>query len=125
MAVKKPIVDKAKALKVVEFILARKAKDVVVLDVSKISGFCDYFIICSGESGRQVRAIYEETVKQCRNNKIKVRSCQDDESCRWILVDLFDIILHVFLEEAREFYDLEQLWKTAKKVKIKLQPENI
>ena len=123
MAVKKPITDKAKALKIVEFILARKAKDVVVLDVRKISGFCDYFIICSGESARQVRAIYEETIKQCRKNKIKVRSFQDDETCRWILVDLFDIILHVFLEEAREFYNLEQLWKTAKKVKIKLQPE--
>ena len=123
MAVKKPIAGKAKALKIVEFILARQAKDVVVLDVGKISGFCDYFIICSGESARQVRAIYEETVRECKKNKIKIRSYQDDESCRWILVDLFDVILHIFLEEAREFYNLEQLWETAKKVKIKPQPE--
>ena len=120
MIAKKSITGKEKALKIVDFILARKAKDIVVLDVGEISGFCDYFIICSGDSARQVKAIHDETVKLCKKNKIEVRSHQSDESCRWILIDLFDIILHVFLEEARKFYGLEQLWKTAKKVKIKL-----
>ncbi len=119
MAAKKTITSKAKILKVIEFILDRKAKDIVVLDLRETSGFCDYFIICSGESMRQVKAIYEETVKLCKKNKIKVRSHQDDQSCRWILVDLFGVILHIFLEEARKFYNLEYLWSAAKKVKIK------
>ena len=102
----------------VEFILARKAKDIVVLDLSDQSGFCDYFVICSAESSRQVDAIHQETVKLCRRDNINVRSHQDDESSRWILVDLFDVILHIFLQEAREFYNLEYLWNTAKKVRI-------
>ena len=107
-----------KALKVVEFILARQAKDIVVLDISSQSGFCDYFVICSAESSRQVDAIHQETVKLCRKDKLGVRSHQYDESLRWILVDLFDVILHIFLEEAREFYNLEYLWNTAKKVRL-------
>ena len=57
-------------------------------------------------------------MKLCKGDKITVRSHQDDESSRWILVDLFDVILHIFLEEAREFYDLEHLWNTAKKVRL-------
>lgn len=106
-----------------EFILARKAKDIVVLDVGNRSGFCDYFVICSAESSRQVDAIHQETVKLCRKDKIEVRSHQDDESSRWILVDLFDVILHIFLEEAREFYNLEYLWNTAKKVRLPSGPK--
>ena len=98
--------------------MARKAKDIVVLDVRGQSSFCDYFVICSALSPRQVDAIHQETVKLCRKDKIKVRSHQDDESLRWILVDLFDVILHIFLEEAREFYNLECLWDKAKKVRL-------
>ena len=57
-------------------------------------------------------------VKACRKNNIGVRSHHTDESSRWVLVDIYDVSLHIFLEEAREFYDLESLWKTAKKVRI-------
>ncbi len=110
--------SKAKALKIVEFILDKQAKDIVVLDVGDRSGFCDCFIICSAESTRQVDAIHQTAVKLCRKNNIRVRSHHSDESLRWVLVDIDDIILHIFLEEAREFYDLESLWKTAKKIKI-------
>ncbi len=113
---RKPSESIAKALKIVEFISERQAKDIAVLDVSKISGICDCFVICSGDSGRQVRAIYEETVKACKNNGIKIHHCEDDELSRWILIDFFDVILHVFLEEARSFYDLERLWSMAKKI---------
>ncbi len=79
---------------------------------------CDYFVICSAESSRQVDAIAQETVKLCRKEKIGVRSHQYDESSRWMLVDLFDVILHIFIEEAREFYNLEHLWSKAKKVRV-------
>ena len=105
-------------MKIVEFISARKAKDIVILDLRGQSGLCDYFVICSGESSRQVDAIHQETVKLCRKNNIKVHSHQNDESLRWILIDLFDVILHIFFEEAREFYNLEYLWNTAKKVRL-------
>ena len=95
-------------------------KDIVILDVGKISGLCDYFVICSGESGRQVKAIYEEAARQCKNNKIKVHHHESDEDFSWIFVDFFDVILHVFSDEARKFYDLEHLWREAKKVKAKI-----
>lgn len=88
------------------------------MDLRDQSGFCDYFVICSAESSRQAEAIYQETVKLCKKNKVKVRSYQQDESSRWILIDFFDVILHIFLEEAREFYDLEHLWSKARKVRV-------
>jgi len=85
----------------------------------KVSNLCDYFIICSGESSRQVKAICEETTKMCKKNKIEIQHQERDELSQWILIDLFDIMLHVFLDEARKFYNLEHLWHEAKKVDTK------
>jgi ribosome-associated protein len=111
--------SKQKALKIAEFISAKKAKDITVLDVRKLSGLCDYFVICSGDSGRQVQAIYEDIRRSCKKSNIEIRHYEDDESSRWILVDFFDVILHIFLEEARGFYNLEHLWRLARKVRLK------
>jgi len=88
----------------------------VILDVSKFFSLYDYFVICSAETGRQVRAIYEEVEKSCKENHIDIHHCEDDHACRWILVDLFDVLLHIFVDEARDFYNLEYLWRDAKKV---------
>ena len=120
--IKKLLESKTKALKIVEFASAKKAKNIVVLDVQKISTLCDYFIICSGESTAQVKAIYEEVSKMCKRNKIKIRSSENDKLSHWILIDFFDIILHIFLEETRSFYNLEYLWSEAKKIKVKKTP---
>ena len=54
----------------------------------------------------------------CKKNKIDIQHREHDESLRWILVDFFDVMLHIFLDEAREFYNLEYLWNTAKKIKL-------
>jgi len=107
-----------KALKIAEFISAKKAKDVVVLDIREISSLCDYFVICSGDSASQVKAISEEAVKRGKKNKIKARPYENDKSLRWVLIDFFDVILHVFDEEVRKFYNLEYLWNEAKKVSL-------
>ena len=103
-------------MKLVEFILAKKAKDIVVLDVRGVSDLCDYFVICSGDSATQVRAIYQEVARLSRENKIDIQHYEDDKLSRWILVDFFDVILHIFVSEARNFYNLEYLWNAAKKV---------
>ncbi len=110
---------KEQALKIADFACQKKAKDIVILDVRKISNLCDYFVICSAESSAQVRAIYEEIAKRCKKDKIRIRSFENDELSHWILVDFFDIILHIFLDETRRFYNLEYLWREAKKIKIK------
>jgi ribosome-associated protein len=65
-----------------------------------------------------VRAIYEEISRAAKAEDLKIRHYEYDESSRWILVDFFDIILHIFLDEARGFYNLEYLWHAAKKIKI-------
>ena len=118
MKLDKPLKTKDKALKIAEFTLGKKAQDITILDIKNLSGICDYFIICSGDSGRQVRAIYEGVAKECKKNKIIIKSYESDEAESWILVDFFDIILHIFSQSTREFYDLEYLWSKAKKIKF-------
>lgn len=109
---------KAKALRLAGYVFDKKAKDVTILDVKKNSSICDYFVICSGESGRQVRAIYEDVVKACKQDNIEIHHYENDESSRWILIDFFDVILHIFQDGIRQFYNLEHLWYTAKKVRL-------
>lgn len=106
-----------KALKLSTFVQNKKAQDTVILDIRKSSSLCDYFVICSGTSQRQVKAIYEGVRRLSRKAGIEIRSHKNDEGGNWFLVDFFDVILHIFLDEAREFYNLEYLWKAARKVK--------
>ncbi|UCG34805.1 MAG: ribosome silencing factor [Candidatus Omnitrophota bacterium] len=107
-----------KAFKIVEFALEKKARNPVVLDVSQFFSLYDYFIVCSAETGRQVRAIYEEIEKKCKESNIDIHHFEDDHACRWILIDLFDILIHIFVDEARDFYNLEYLWRDAKKLQL-------
>lgn len=81
-----------------------------------LTSLCDYFVICSGDSERQVAAIYDQVTRLVKKNKIKIQHYTNDKSSRWMLVDLFDVIVHVFIEEARTFYNLEYLWTAAKKI---------
>ncbi|MBU1112762.1 MAG: ribosome silencing factor [Candidatus Omnitrophica bacterium] len=119
---KKPPKLKGKLSLISAIIAEKKAQNIAILDVRSLSGLCDYFIICSGDSTTQVRAIYQETVRACRKKKIDIQHCEDDFSGQWILVDFFDIVLHIFFAEAREFYNLEYLWSQAKKVPLDNQP---
>lgn len=109
---------KARAYKIIQFALGKKAMNPVLLDMSLISTFCDYFIICSGESPRQVEAIYNETIHCAKKEKIKVHHTERDIDSQWMLIDFGSIVVHIFLDELREFYDLEHLWKEAKKVRL-------
>ncbi len=89
----------------------KKATDPVILDVGNVLAICDYFVIASAPNDRQVRAItdaIEERVKQVGGDGPRAIEGLDD--ARWVLMDFGDWIAHVFLEEAREFYNLERLW---------------
>ncbi len=116
---KKPLTSRQKTLKIADFIQAKKAKDIIALDIRKLSSLCDYFVICSAESQRQTNAICEQVIKECKKNEIDIQHYEKDEQSSWILVDLFDVIVHIFSSPAREFYRLEHLWKAARKLKIK------
>lgn len=107
-----------KALKIARFIISQKAKKPLLLELKKVSNVFDYFVICSVASQRQARALYEDVLKFSKISKIRVHHAQDDETARWFVVDYFDSVLHILSEEAREFYNIERLWKEAKRIPI-------
>jgi ribosome-associated protein len=92
---------------------SKQARDVRVLDVSEPLVISDYFVICSGTSDRQVRAIAEEVEHACRGKGVRPLRREGEREARWILLDFVDFVVHVFLQEEREYYDLERLWRDA------------
>lgn len=98
---------------------SRKAVGMIALDIRKIASFADFFLICSGTSTRQVQAIADEIMDQLREERgSRPSSLEGYESAHWILLDYGDLIVHVFLEESREFYQLERLWRDAERVDL-------
>ncbi|UCD15733.1 MAG: ribosome silencing factor [Candidatus Omnitrophota bacterium] len=110
--------SKDRAYKLIEWALAKKANKPVILDVKESCGFCDYFVICSADSSRQVEAICEEIRKKCKEEKIRISHIEKDDLSQWVLIDILDVIFHIFIEEVRDFYNLEYLWKESKKINI-------
>ena len=100
----------------VEAILGRKATNIVVLDVAELTSIADVFIICSGRSNRQVSAIAEFIQADLKKLKIKPLSVEGTKDGHWVLLDYGHVIIHVFYEPVREFYDLEGLWIDAGRI---------
>ncbi len=96
----------------------KKAEDLVVLDVSDISSITDYFVIASGSSEPHLRAIAESITSNLRD-EYDVRPRAEDGTLQtgWLVIDFFDVIVHVMRKEVRERYDLESLWGDAPRVK--------
>lgn len=97
--------------------LAKKALHPVVLDVHELSSVADIFIICGGRSNRQVKAIAEQTEIELKKDGIRPLSVEGMEEGHWVLMDYGHVIIHVFYEPVRSFYDLEGLWIDAKRIK--------
>ena len=92
-------------------------KDTTILDISSLTPMADYFVITSGQNPNQMHAIAENIDMEL--SKLGMRlSHKEDEGVNWILMDFGDIIVHIFDEESREFYDLERLWADAKKIEV-------
>ncbi|MBZ5201275.1 ribosome silencing factor [Planomicrobium chinense] len=96
----------------------KKAEDIVVLNMEGISLLADYFIICSGNSDRQVQAIAKELIDQSEKAGNPVKSVEGFDAARWILVDLGDVVAHVFHKDERSYYNLERLWREAPTMEI-------
>ena len=99
--------------------LGKKAIDLVVLDVRKLSSIADVFIICSGRSNRQVSAIAEHIQVDLKKHGIKPLSVEGKKEGHWVLLDYGHVIIHVFYEPVRSFYDLEGLWIDAERIETK------
>lgn len=96
----------------------KRAEDIMALDVRKVSLLADYFLICHGRSERQIKAIVDEVVEQVEKIGGSVKRVEGKEGGKWILVDLGDVIVHVFSESERSFYNLEKLWSDAPLVDV-------
>ena len=93
-----------------------KAIDLVELDLRDVLGYTDYFVICSGNTDRQTKAIHDRIHQGLKNEHgLLPRRVEGLGESRWILMDYLDVVVHVFTPEAREFYRLEQLWGEAPK----------
>lgn len=94
-------------------------KDIAVLNIGKVSSLCDYFIIASGTSARQVKSIADSVEDSMKEVGIEARGKEGRDTQSWILLDYGDVMVHIFDEENRGFYNLEKLWKDAPYVEIK------
>jgi ribosome-associated protein len=97
--------------------LEKKAEELSILEMEKGSGaFTDYFVLCSGTNPRQVQAIADEVELQLKKTGLRPTHVEGYNQAEWVLIDYVDFVVHVFSEKARKFYDLERLWKSAKRL---------
>jgi len=96
----------------------RKAEDIVVLDLRAADGFTDYFVICTGQNTRQIKAIADAIEEALRRDHVKPAHVEGYGHAEWVLLDYFDFIVHVFGKETRAFYGLERLWGNATPVDV-------
>lgn len=107
-----------KASAIAEAALDRKADDVVALDVRKLTSFADTFIIATGSSDRNVRSIADSITETMAKRGDKPLGVEGYDEGRWVLIDLDDVIVHVFQEAVRRDYDLERLWSDAEVIDV-------
>lgn len=96
----------------------KKAEEITVLELEKDSGaFTDYFVVCSGTNPRQIQAIADEVETRLEKDAgMRVTHIEGYKQAEWVLLDYVDFVVHVFSEKARRYYDLERLWKSAKRI---------
>jgi ribosome-associated protein len=104
---------------VAELASNKKAQDIVILDMRKLVNFCDYFVICSGNTNRQVRAIADHIDDELGGSGMPLQFKQGLKNSDWVVFDAGDVVVHIFQKDLREFYGLEHLWQEAKEVKFK------
>ena len=100
----------------------KKAFDVVVLDLREVATFTDFFVITTGANERQVQAISDEVYETLKRSGSAAARVEGYKTAEWILLDYGDFIVHVFEQKARQFYDLERLWRESKRVEL---PSNL
>lgn len=104
--------------KAVKAAFDKKASDVVVLDLRHTPAFTDFFILCSGQNQRQVKAIVDAVEEALRAVKIRPAHVEGYDRAEWVLMDFFSFIVHVFTPQTRAFYSLERLWGDAERIDV-------
>ncbi len=101
--------------------LEKKAENVIIMDLKEITPITDYFVICSGDSDIQVKAICDYIIEELEKENIQIWHVEGHQALNWVLLDLVDVIIHIFRPEVRDFYALEKLWGDAKITKLEDQ----
>ncbi len=96
----------------------KKAKDAVIMELANLTDITDYFLVASGTSERHVRTIADNVETGMKEKGVKPFSVEGYHDGRWVIIDYRDVIVHVFLEQLRELYDLESLWIEAKRYRV-------
>lgn len=97
---------------------SKKAEDVSVLDLQEVASFTDTFVVCNGLNPRQNQAISDEIERQLKQEGRRPASIEGYQQAEWILMDYGDFIVHIFSPRARTYYELERLWKTARRIAV-------
>ena len=108
--------DKARLC--LRIIKERKALDPVLFEVGKLTSITDYFLIASGNSIRQVQAITRHLTKRMREESFRSYGSEGEQEANWVLIDYGDVVIHIFYQPVREFYDLEGLWLEAPRIEL-------
>jgi len=109
---------KKRALLCVNASLEKKANNIVVMNVRELSAFTDYFVICSGASDRQVQAIAAAIRENMKKKGLLPLGVEGENHGQWVLMDYDDVVVHIFYEPVREFYEIERLWSEAPTMKV-------
>ena len=104
---------------VLKAVMGKKARDIIVLDMSGLTSLADSFIICSGRSNRQVTAIADYIRTDLKKQGVAPLSVEGLQEGHWVLMDYGDIVIHVFYDDVRRFYDLEGLWSDAPRIRTR------
>jgi len=96
----------------------KQAADIVLLDLSGLGAFTDYFLVCTGFSSPQVKAICDEVEERLERSGVRRLHREGKAGSDWMLLDFGGLIVHVFTERARQFYDLERLWRSARRIEF-------
>lgn len=110
------------AYRVSELIFNKKGYDVKILDLRKLTSIADYFVICSADSDTQVKAIADQVDDELSKNGIKCYHKEGMTALNWVLLDYFDVVVHVFKNDARKYYNLEKLWGDAPSITVEDKP---
>ncbi len=113
-----PLKSRDLAVKAAEAALKKKALDVTILDLSGLTVIADYFVICSGESTTQVKAVAAFIEEELAKKRKKPLGVEGASYSHWVLLDYGDVVIHVFEKETRAYYNLEKLWMDAKIIEI-------
>ena len=101
------------ARRLVDAIEDKKGEDIILMDIHAQAAFADYFVLCSGSSERQLKAILDAILETAHKDSVSPRRVEGKPDAGWLLLDFYDVIVHIFSPSQRRYYNLESLWKEA------------